>query len=100
MRTKRELICICRVFYLFHPNFRQVGESGYEILSGGKWVAEWDVLHDLVVRRHYRAEFTSEKKCEEFVQRELLCKHEKTTPVYRALKTEKCISKKYLYKPK
>lgn len=51
-------------YYLWHPDFIQVGDE-ITVLDTGKWVVEWDEISSSGIT-HKRAEFESLESCKEF----------------------------------
>lgn len=72
------------IFCCYHPDFIQDGES-YRILPTGRWIVEWDELHEKDIntfiktlffsRKHHRKEFLTAEEAEEFIN--ILHKQEK-----------------------
>lgn len=57
-----------KIFYTYHPDFIQddIDPRGYQLLSTGRWIVEWDVVASYVVlpqgREHRSKSFTTEQE--------------------------------------
>ena len=54
MSTKRE-IKVVKAFYLYHPDFINLGDGKYETLKTGRWITEWQVKEkNNPILEHYK----------------------------------------------
>lgn len=88
---------INHVFYCYHPDFIQNGDS-YELTGTGNWSVEWCVREQntkpsMVPKfDFYRADFATEEEAKQF-QKKLMNKQEKNGTILE--EEDFCIAKKY-----
>lgn len=65
MSTKRE-IKVVKAFYLYHPDFINLGDGKYETLKTGRWITEWQVKErNNPILEHYKATYATEEDAKE-----------------------------------